>query len=291
LSHKSGRLTNRCRQQPLCVADLHLIGVTQLWLQARVRCQRLCLSLDVRRRHPLCQMSIRIGIIGDYHADFEPHRATDAALTHAAAALSLPIESAWLPTPSLDVPDAIRSLATFNGLWVAPGSPYQSMSGALRAIRFARESGLPLLGTCGGFQHIILEYARHVLGFSDATDAEYDPDSSKLFISRLACSLVGRTLVISLQPGSLVARTYGATTVTEQYYCNFGVNPDYTNTLSSGDLAIVGSDAEGEVRVVELRSCPFFVGTLFVPQLRSQPKSPHPLILAFLNATQNVHNP
>ena len=127
-------------------------------------------------------MTTRIGIIGDYDASFEPHRATDSALAHAASALSLGIESVWLPTTSLDAPDAIQSLASLGGLWVAPGSPYQSMSGALRAIRFARESGLPLLGTCGGFQHIILEYARHVLGFSDATHAEYDPYASSLFI-------------------------------------------------------------------------------------------------------------
>lgn len=235
-------------------------------------------------------MTTRIGIIGDYDASFEPHRATDAALTHAASALSLGIEAVWLPTTALDAPGAIQSLASFGGLWVAPGSPYRSMSGALRAIRLARESGLPLLGTCGGFQHIILEYARHVLGFSDASHAEYDPYASSLFISRLACSLVGRALVISLQPGSLVARTYGATSVTEQYYCNFGVNPDHSASLASGDLAIVGSDAEGEVRVVELRSHPFFVGTLFVPQLRSQAERPHPLILGFLNATQNDRN-
>jgi CTP synthase (UTP-ammonia lyase) len=231
-------------------------------------------------------MTTRIGIIGDYDTSFEPHRATDAALAHAASALTLGIEAIWLPTTSIDHPNAIQSLDSFGGLLVAPGSPYQSMRGALSGIRFARESGLPLLGTCGGFQHIILEYARHVLGFSDATHAEYDPYSSSLFISRLACSLVGRALVISLQPGSLVARTYGATSVKEQYYCNFGVNPDHSATLASADLAIVGSDAEGEVRVVELRSHPFFVGTLFVPQLRSQAKSPHPLILGFLKATQ-----
>lgn len=235
-------------------------------------------------------MKTRIGIVGDYDASFEPHRATDAALTHAASALSLGIEVVWLPTNSLDTADAIQSLASFGGLWVAPGSPYQSMSGALAAIKFARESGLPLLGTCGGFQHIILEYARHVLGFVDATHAEYAPYSSSLFISRLACSLVGRALVISLLPGSLVASIYGAISATEQYYCNFGVNPDHSATLASADLAIVGSDPEGEVRVVELRSHSFFVGTLFVPQLRSRVENPHPLVLGFLKAAKNDRN-
>lgn len=233
-------------------------------------------------------MATKIGIIGDYDASFELHRATEAAVTHTAAALSLGVEATWLATQSLDAPDALQLLSSFGGLWVAPGSPYQSMSGALRAVRFARESGIPLLGTCGGFQHIILEYARHVLGFSDATHAEYNPYSSQLFISRLACSLAGRSLVISLKSGSLVAGIYGATTTTEQYYCNFGVNPDYTTALASAALAVVGSDAEGEVRVVELRGHPFFVGTLFVPQLRSRLESPHPLIRGFLNATQNA---
>jgi CTP synthase (UTP-ammonia lyase) len=229
-------------------------------------------------------MSIPIAIIGDYDPAFAPHRATNAALDHAAGTLGLDLKSVWLPTPSLEAPDALASLAAFAGLWVAPGSPYRSMTGALRAIRFARESGLPLLGTCGGFQHIILEFARHVLGFADATHAEYDPYASQLFISRLACSLVGRALEISLVPQTLVSRTYGTTSVTEQYYCNFGVNPDYTALLASGDLAVVGSDAEGEVLVVELRNHPFFVGTLFVPQLRSSTAHPHPLVVGWLNA-------
>jgi CTP synthase (UTP-ammonia lyase) len=232
-------------------------------------------------------MKTRIAIVGDYEAGRESHRATDAALVHASSALSLEIESVWLPTTSLDAPNASQALASFGGLLIAPGSPYRSMRGALHAIRYARESGLPLLGTCGGFQHIILEYARNVLGFPDATHAEYDPYASNLFISRLTCSLAGRALVISLQPGSLVARAYGMTTVTEQYYCNFGVNPDYNALLVSSDLAIVGSDAEGEIRAVELRGHPFFVGTLFVPQMRSQAGSPHPLALGFLKAVEN----
>ncbi len=159
-------------------------------------------------------MKTTIAIIGDYDPAFAPHQATDAALAHAAGALGFDIASTWLPTASLDAPHAFESLASFSGLWVAPGSPYQSMQGPLRAIRFARENGVPLLGTCGGFQHIILEYARHVLGFADATHAEYDPYASNLFISRLACSLVGRALEISIQSGSLVARIYGTTAVT-----------------------------------------------------------------------------
>jgi CTP synthase (UTP-ammonia lyase) len=227
-------------------------------------------------------MSIHIGIVGDFEPGFEPHTATDAAIAHIVS-VGLPVEAQWLPTPSLE---SSSELEGFHGLWVAPGSPYKSLVGALSAIRHAREQLVPLLGTCGGFQHIILEYARHVLGFSDAADAEYDPYSSKLFISRLVCSLVGRSLLITLKPESLVAKIYGRVAVTEQYYCNFGVNPDHVSTLDAGPLRIVGSDAEDEVRVVELAGHPFFVGTLFVPQLRSAPGQPHPLILGFVRAAE-----
>lgn len=227
-------------------------------------------------------MNIRIGIVGDFDSDFHPHAATNAAIAHVISH-GLPVEARWLPTHSLEPPSALEG---FHGLWVAPGSPYKSPLGALSAIRYAREQSVPLLGTCGGFQHIILEYARHVLGFSEAMHAEYDPCASKLFISRLACSLVGRRLPITLKPESLVAKVYGGVAVTEQYYCNFGVNPDYVSTLGSDSLRIVGSDAEREVRVVELAGHPFFVGTLFVPQLRSTPEQPHPLILGFVSAAQ-----
>jgi CTP synthase (UTP-ammonia lyase) len=219
---------------------------------------------------------------------FEPHRAIDQALVHAASVLALELEANWLPSESLDRSAGMSALSSYDGLWVAPGSPYRSIDGILGAIRFARESSLPLLGTCGGFQHIVLEYARNVLGFADAAHAEYDPYASKLFISQAACSLVGRELVVSLRPESLVARAYGTTVTSEPYYCNFVVNREYNSALAASDLAVVGSDSKGAIRVVKLRNHPFFVGTLFVPQLRSRIEAPHPLVVSFLNACVRV---
>jgi len=129
-----------------------------------------------------------------------------------------------------------------------------------------------------------LEYARNVLGFTDAEHEETAPHASRLFVSRLACSLVGRSMTVMLQPGSQVACLYGRSSAHEQYLCNFGVNPDFVDALRSGPLRIVGSDEEGVVRVVELAEHPLFVGTLFVPQLTSTPSSPHPLITGFVKA-------
>jgi len=225
-----------------------------------------------------------IAIIGDLNPANRSHLATNEAIRHSSAALDSKVESRWISTPELAEPGGLDRLTGVSGLWIAPASPYKSMEGAMLAIRMARDRGIPLLGTCGGFQHIILEYARNVLGIADAQHEETEPNGSRLVISRLSCSLVGRTMAIRLQPRSLVARAYERTTVQEMYYCNFGVNPDYVGTLRSGRLRIVGSDDEGVVRAVELEAHSFFVGTLFLPQLGSTPAEPHPLVSAFLRA-------
>jgi CTP synthase (UTP-ammonia lyase) len=222
----------------------------------------------------------RIALIGEFDPTFPPHAATDVACAHSAEVLGVEVVAQWLSTTDVTV----SALREFAGVLIAPGSPYKNLANTLAAIRYAREERVPCLGTCGGFQHVILEYARNVLGFQDARHAEYDPYASDLFVSQLECSLVGRELRIALEPGSRIAEIYGTTETTEEYYCNFGVNPSKVAMLRAGSLRITGSDVEGEVRVVELPEHPFFVATLFVPQLHSQPKRPHPLVTAFVRA-------
>ena len=226
-------------------------------------------------------MTTSIALIGEYTPTFAPHALTNAAIGHANAALGLEINYAWISTA--DIHSSL--LERYAGIWIAPGSPYQDMNKTLEAIRHAREHGIPCFGTCGGFQHMILEYARSVLDFKDAQHAEYDPYASNLFISQLSCSLAGRTMELTFKPNSRVAAIYGGTTATEQYYCNFGINPDYIEALKQGPMHISGADVEGEIRVIEWPDHPFFIGTLFVPQARSTAQQPHPLVAAFLSAT------
>ena len=222
----------------------------------------------------------RIALLGEYTPSYAPHVATMAAVHHAAAALRTGVEAQWVSTSAVNE----QLLSEVAGIWVLPGSPYKSLDGALHAIREARERGIPCFGTCGGFQHMILEYARHVLSFADAQHAEYDPFASRLFISALECSLVGRAMTLQFEPGSRVAEIYGSLSAEEEYYCNFGVSPEAVPLLRSGPLAITGSDSEGEVRVIELADHPFFIGTLFVPQMRSTAERPHPLVTSFIRA-------
>jgi CTP synthase (UTP-ammonia lyase) len=225
---------------------------------------------------------LKIAIIGEFDESFAPHVATNAALSHSAAALRLQISVDWLPTEPLE--NDLGLVATADVLWCAPGSPYRNLQGALAALRFGRENAVPTLGTCGGCQHIILEYARNVLGFNDAQHAEYDPYASRLFISALTCSSAGKTMPVKLKPGSIAARCYRQDRVFEEYYCNFGLNSIYRPALEEGGLAVTGVDGDEEARVFELPGHPFYLATLFVPQTRSTAEKPHPLVTALLSA-------
>jgi len=222
-----------------------------------------------------------IALLGEYTPTFAPHASTNAAIAHANAALGLKIDYDWVSTADINS----SLFKRYDGIWVTPGSPYIDMDKTLDAIRHARENNIPCFGTCGGFQHMILEYARNVLGFEDAQHAEYDPYASNLFISQLTCSLAGRAMQLTFEPNARVAAIYGATTAIEQYYCNFGINPDYIEALKQGPMHITGADVEGEIRVIEWPDHRFFIGTLFVPQARSTLQQPHPLVAAFLAAT------
>lgn len=225
---------------------------------------------------------VHIGVIGDYDPAHPVHAATTDGVAHAAKALATDADVTWLGTA--EVGDPARTMASFHGVFVAPGSPYRSLDGAVAAIAHAREGGVPLLGTCGGFQHVVVEYARNVLGVAGAQHAEYDPDADDLFVTPLSCSLAGQVMDVRLRPGTRAVAAYGTTTATERYYCNFGLHPDRVPELEAAGLRVSGTDALGEVRVVELPGAEFYVATLFVPQASSTPERPHPLVTAFVAA-------
>ncbi len=226
-------------------------------------------------------MTTRIGLVGDYNADVPAHQAIPRALALVEIALGAPLELRWLPTDTIES-DAV--LAPFDALWCVPASPYRSMEGALRAIRFARERPRPFLGTCGGFQHAVVEYARNVLGWADAEHAETAPDAARPVIAALACSLVEVTNKVQLSPGSRIAAAYGATEATEGYHCRYGLNEAFRETLISGALRVTAEDEAGDIRALELQGHPFFVATLFQPERAALTGRLPPLVAAFARA-------
>jgi CTP synthase (UTP-ammonia lyase) len=225
--------------------------------------------------------STLIGLVGDYDASVPAHQAIPRALALAESALGAPLEFRWLPTESIDG-DAM--LAPFDALWGVPASPYRSMAGALRAIRFARERPVPFLGTCGGFQHAVVEYARNVLGWADAEHAETAPDAARPVIAALACSLLEVADKVQLRPGSRIAAAYGASEATEGYHCRYGLNGAFRETLVSGALGVTAEDEAGDIRALELQGHPFFVATLFQPERAALTGRLPPLVAAFARA-------
>ena len=226
-------------------------------------------------------MTARIGLVGDYNADVPAHQAIPRALALAESALGTPLEFRWLPTETIE---SDAALAPFDALWCVPASPYRSMEGALRAIRFAREHARPFLGTCGGFQHAVVEYARNVLGWADAEHAETAPEAARPVIVPLACALVEVTDKVRLHPGSRIAAAYGASETTEGYHCRYGLNETFRATLVSGALRVTAEDETGDIRALELQGHPFFVATLFQPERAALTGRLPPLVAAFARA-------
>ena len=225
--------------------------------------------------------SVTIGLIGDYNESVPAHQAIPVALQRAAEIFDIAVEFEWVPTEEIT---SIARISRFDGLWCVPASPYRSMDGALVAIRHAREAAIPFLGTCGGFQHAVVEYARNVLGWADAEHAETAPDSSRAVISPLECALVETTGLVRLFPGSRIAAAYGVEETTEGYRCRYGLNPEFQAELVAGPLRAAADDETGEVRAVELDVHPFFVATLFQPERAALKGDAAPLVGAFVRA-------
>lgn len=221
---------------------------------------------------------MKIGLIGDYDQSVTAHRAIERALRD--------VEHEWIATDSIagfsGAPGEPR-FAAFDGLWCVPASPYRSQSGALAAIRFAREHAIPFLGTCGGFQHAVLEYARNVLGWSDAVHGE-ESQEGRAVIAELQCSLVEVRDEVRLLPGTRIAAAYGREEIVEGYHCRYGVAPDFESMLEGGPLRVTARDRDGGVRAVELEGHPFFVATLFQPERAALAGEPVPLVNALLSA-------
>ena len=215
-----------------------------------------------------------IGIIGERHENFAPHSMLEKSLDWLKEEFRF--EYQWVDTNSISTNKNL--LYDFSGLWSAPGSPFKSLNGALSAIQFARENNIPHLGTCAGFQHAIIEFARNTLNIKEAQHEEYDSSSDFLFISKLACALSGTSMDVKIVENTAAYNAYQRAQSTEDYYCQFGVNPMFKEKLNHKKLLVSGIDQDGEIRIIEYPKLRYFVATLFVPQSRSTKENVHPLI-------------
>lgn len=226
----------------------------------------------------------RIALVGDYDARVVAHQAIPRALSLAADAVGARVSWDWLHTSAIGA-DAGSLLLDYAGIWCVPASPYANTSGALAAIRFARESGRAFLGTCGGFQHALLEYAQAIWKLP-AVHAELEPGAVDPLIAPLACSLIDVSEKLYVEAGSRLADIYGAEPAVEAYHCRYGLNPRYEARLREGPLRVCARDAEDSVRAVELAGHPFYFGALFQPERAALVGRTPPLVAAFVAAAK-----
>jgi CTP synthase (UTP-ammonia lyase) len=223
----------------------------------------------------------RIALVGDRSDAIRSHARIPGLLEALRVRDGLDLDAYWIPTQ-----DADQGMDGFDAVWVLPGSPYRSESDVLAAIRAAREGGIPFLGTCGGFQHALLEFARNVCGVPRAGHAENAPETADedAVIVPLACSLVGHEGIVKVTSGSRAAQLLGADRTPARYHCNYGPNPDYLDALRAHGLTFTGTDESGDLRIAELPAHPFFLATLFQPELDGDGTRAHPLITGLASA-------
>lgn len=219
----------------------------------------------------------QIALIGDYDVTLTAHQAIPLALELAREVTRTRFDAHWLRTDTIRDP---ARLAAFDAFWCVPGSPYRSIDGALTAIRYARESGRPFLGTCGGFQHAIIEYERGVRSHAGAVAADVTLGAG----GDLGCALEEKLETLRLVPGTHLARAYGGELATEGYRCRYELDAGLRDVLLSGKLRAAAFDEAGTVRAMELEGHPFFVTVLFQPESAALDGRASPLVAEFLRA-------
>lgn len=226
--------------------------------------------------------SVSIALVGDYDPSVPAHQAIPLALQMSAAHYDKAIRPVWVGTS--EIRSVASDLRSFDAIWCVPASPYRNTAGALDAIRHARKQQIPFLGTCGGFQHALLEFAQNELGIANPTHAELEPNAPDPLIGPLSCSLDGEGTELVLHKGSCLHRCYGTSRIVEQYRCSYGPTHKYEKVLFSGRFQPTAHDEEGQVRAAELGGHPFFIGTLFQPERRALTGQLPPLVLEFVHA-------
>jgi CTP synthase (UTP-ammonia lyase) len=220
-----------------------------------------------------------IVVLGDRDPRSVTHRELDAAIT----LLPNGVTARWVRT---DTAGALRT-ADADALWVMSGTPYRNDAAVYSAITTARTSGQPFLGTCGGFQYTVVAFARHVAGIAGAEHAENAPSADQLVIDRLACSLVGVTRDVTAIPGTRMHDLCGGAPFVGFHWCSYGIAPAFLDRLAECGLRITATADDAGVEAIELSEHPFFLATLFQPQVGALARqSLHPVIQGFVAAVR-----
>ncbi|MDT4950384.1 MAG: synthase [Pseudonocardiales bacterium] len=252
-----------------------------------------------RVRHP--KSVITVGLVGKYVDLPDAYLSVVEALRAGGFAHRTRVEMVWVPSDSCETPHgAVAALAGLDGVVIPGGFGIRGIEGKIGALRYVRERGIPALGLCLGLQCMVIEAARSLAGIEGANSPEFAPDAPDPVIATMASQVaavsgeadLGGTMRLgaypaNLVPGSVVARAYGSTTVSERHRHRYEVNNAYRDRLEKAGLVVSGESPDGRlVEFIELPQDvhPFYVGTQAHPELKSRPTRAHPLFRAFVGA-------
>ncbi|HEX9942966.1 MAG TPA: CTP synthase [Thermoanaerobaculia bacterium] len=249
-------------------------------------------SLVSRVKNP--RHRVRVGIVGKYVEFPDSYKSLNEALIHGGIANDAKVELVYVDAEELEGGSWPHELFEVDSLLVPIGFGRRGTEGKIRAIRYAREHGVPFFGICLGMQCMTIEYARNVCGIKDATSSEFDPDTEHAVIYKLRDLLgveeLGGTMRLGAYPcrlkeGTLARRIYGVAEISERHRHRYEVNQKYLQTLIEHGLVVSGLSPDGKfVEMVELTDHPWFLGCQFHPEYKSKPTDPHPLFVSYIGA-------
>jgi len=245
------------------------------------------------------EREVTIGLVGKYVALHDAYLSVAEALRHAGYALGAKVDIKWIDSEPLCDANVDELLGGLDGIIVPGGFGGRGVEGMICAARFARENALPYFGICLGMQIAVIEYARNVLGISDANSGEFDELCAHKVIDFMPGQSddvdKGGTLRLGAYPcvirrGTTMERCYGTREISERHRHRYEFNNEYREALEGAGLCLSGLSPDGRlVETVELDDRDFYVGVQYHPEFKSRPDRAHPLFRGFIDASLKKH--
>ena len=245
------------------------------------------------------EREVTIGLVGKYVALHDAYLSVAEALRHAGYALGAKVDIKWIDSEPLCDANADELLGGLDGIIVPGGFGGRGVEGMICAARFARENALPYFGICLGMQIAVIEYARNVLGISDANSGEFDELCAHKVIDFMPGQSddvdKGGTLRLGayrcvIRRGTTMERCYGTREISERHRHRYEFNNEYREALEGAGLCLSGLSPDGRlVETVELDDRDFYVGVQYHPEFKSRPDRAHPLFRGFIDASLKKH--
>jgi len=238
---------------------------------------------------------VKIGLIGKYVELHDAYKSIVESTIHAGAVNDVKVIIEWIHSEDLEVENVPNILKNLHGVIVAPGFGSRGIEGKIKAVQYARENKIPFLGICLGMQMAVIEYARNVLGYTNANSTEMDENTPYPVIDIMEDQKTitdkGGTMRLGawechLLPNSKVAKAYKKTVVKERHRHRYEFNNKYMLELEKAGMIATGINPETNlVEIIELKNHPWFVGVQYHPEYKSTVLNPHPLFIDFIKAS------